>query len=46
MADPGAAYGYAGEISSTLISADVLQDKIRELAAAVAADHEANARRC
>ncbi len=40
-ADPGAAYGYAGEISDTLISADVLQDKIRELAAAVAADHEA-----
>ena len=40
VTDPGAPYGYSGEIASTLIGAAALQDKIRELAVAVAADHD------
>ena len=38
--DPGAAHGYDGELSAVLIEASTLQAKIRELAAAVAADHD------
>lgn len=37
--DPGAAYGYPGELAATLIEADVLQAKVAQLAAAVAGDH-------
>ena len=38
--DPGAAHGYAGELSAIVIDAETLQAKIRALAAAVAADHD------
>ncbi len=38
--DPGATHGYDGELSAVLIDAPTLQAKIRELAAAVAADHD------
>jgi hypoxanthine phosphoribosyltransferase len=38
--DPAAAHGYGGELAAELISAAELQDKIAELAAAVAADHD------
>ena len=37
--DPGAEHGYPGELSAVLIPAAILQAKIVELAAAVAADH-------
>ncbi len=37
--DPGAFHGYHGEIAATLIPEQALQDKIRVLAAAVAANH-------
>jgi len=38
--DPAAAHGYGGELAAELITAEVLQAKIAELAAAVAADHD------
>lgn len=38
-ADPGEAFGYAGEIKATLIDVAALAAKIAELARAVAADH-------
>jgi hypoxanthine phosphoribosyltransferase len=38
--DPGAPFGYPGEISATLITAGRLDIKIAELALAVAADHD------
>jgi len=38
--DPGAPYGYEGEIAATLIPVEALQAKIRDLAEAVAADHD------
>ncbi|MTD14539.1 hypoxanthine phosphoribosyltransferase [Nakamurella sp. YIM 132087] len=38
--DPGAGYGYPGELAATLIAENALQEKIRALAAAVAADHD------
>ena len=37
--DPGLSHGYLGEIAATLITEDVLQAKIKALAAAVAANH-------
>ena len=38
--DPGTEHGYPGELSAVLIPAEMLQAKIAELAAAVAADHD------
>jgi len=38
--DPGAPHGYPGELAAVLIGAEQLRDKIAELAAAVAADHD------
>ena len=38
-ADPGVAYGYAGELKAMLIPAEMLQAKVSELARAVADDH-------
>jgi hypoxanthine phosphoribosyltransferase len=38
-ADPGAPHGYAGELKATLIDTETLGAKVRQLAAAVAADH-------
>ncbi len=40
--DPGRPHGYAGEIEATLIPPAVLQAKIAELAAVVAADHDSD----
>ena len=37
--DPGTEHGYHGELAAVLIGAEDLQQKIAELAAAVAADH-------
>ncbi|NNG34975.1 hypoxanthine phosphoribosyltransferase [Nakamurella aerolata] len=37
--DPGAPHGYPGELVSVLIDQETVQAKVRELAAAVAADH-------
>ena len=37
--DPGAPHGYAGELKATLIDAETLTAKVRQLADAVAADH-------
>ncbi len=39
-ADPGTVHGYPGELAAVLITEDALQAKIRELAVAVAADHD------
>ncbi len=39
-ADPGEVHGYRGELAAVLITEDVLQAKIRQLARAVAADHD------
>lgn len=41
-ADPGVPHGYLGELAATLIPAEVLAAKIKQLAAAVAADHTGN----
>src|SRR6478752_2911299 len=38
--DPAAAHGYGGELAAELITSEVLQAKIAELAAADAADHD------
>lgn len=40
--DPGVSHGYGGEIAATLIDGPTLQAKIRQLAEAVAADHDSD----
>jgi hypoxanthine phosphoribosyltransferase len=40
--DPGSPHGYPGEIEASLISSAMLQAKIAQLAAAVAADHHSD----